>query len=698
MAARPFAFDTEYDEWAERARIGHVRDEGEGERFEGQGWRVRRFYEGAPRARAAGRPRVDGGTTFHFQHAFVSKAAAVDGRQVRRGAEHAGRGAARQLYIEGVEPMRRQAVERDSEGRLSSFGSIGPVLVGEAAERPVSGGGWLAGARERGRFWEDVAAMERANGRVQCAIIEELPHEMSAAERRQCLKAFCEEAFGARGLPYWAVVHVPDEGGDERNFHGHVVYHDRPGRRGADGGWEFDARKARALFPWGTEAPATRERRLARRAEGRGAGDPRVARELGEVRDWRERSARGEVEPDRSRQCEGIEWISGLRRRFAEVVTRHLEAAGHLEIRDGVVVRGRRYDPRSYVEMGIDRIPGDHLGPAQSSLERNGQATRGGMVMRSRLGVLQARREAEGATAASGAARELLAWAEAMPVRRDADAPRDAKKDARSDAYIDVKKKVNRRHKDGDGGTLDAGYDGIVMRLAVLSESIVGSGVTAGRDGARIRLDQASRLLLEGELERCWRGEEDRLVDEAVLAALEGPSEIEKRMGGRVPPLPEARAEALALLQAQGLDRVAADRLKVLVGGRLRRGEGVGTGLVSRPALEAVGRWVAAEERDARQGAAAGEPGKWAIERMAEVARSSGLLSAGWREARADRADRALEAVRLIEEMAGAGSVRAVPATTRIRLRDLVELEPAWATGIGRVLQGEKRETRGHER
>ncbi|UTW50183.1 MobA/MobL family protein [bacterium SCSIO 12827] len=54
-----------------------------------------------------------------------------------------------------------------------------------------------------------------------------------------------------------------------------------------------------------------------------------------------------------------------LRQRFADAVNAELEAAG----------MRRRYDPRSYEKMGIDKQPGVHLGVSAAALERKGVVT-----------------------------------------------------------------------------------------------------------------------------------------------------------------------------------------------------------------------------------------------------------------------------------------------------------------------------------
>lgn len=311
---------------------------------------------GSIRSFRRGRVRIAGRQTFHLRRGSVNRAGGKErgkgGRAGDRVWAEPGRAVQRQAYIEGREPKRPEAVE-------ASFGTLGET--------------W----EERKAFWEEAGRRERRGGRVAQTLIAELPHQLTPAQRAAALRDFCERALGAQNLPYWAVVHRPDPHGDERNFHAHVLFYDRPGERGPDGRWRFRG-KARERYPWGTEAPGSREKRLRRRlaeceAAGRHAQAARFRRELDELEAWRREGGRPEPGPDVHRKG----WLREMRSLYAEVVNGHLERAG-IEV-DGHALR---YDPRSYREMGVDRVPGRHLGPAASSLERKGVVTVPGLADR----------------------------------------------------------------------------------------------------------------------------------------------------------------------------------------------------------------------------------------------------------------------------------------------------------------------------
>ena len=163
----------------------------------------------------------------------------------------AGSAAAHQRYIE-----RDRAAARDEEGGMEREPEGGMEREGEGGmERGPEGAVYSRGTigddiDERAAFWHAVEGRERADGLVQCRIVAEVPHELSKPAQRAAMENFMT-VFAERGLPAHAVVHRPDAerrpegGGDARNVHAHVVYHDRPCVRDGPGSWTFAARKDR---------------------------------------------------------------------------------------------------------------------------------------------------------------------------------------------------------------------------------------------------------------------------------------------------------------------------------------------------------------------------------------------------------------------------------------------------------------------
>lgn len=98
--------------------------------------------------------------------------------------------------------------------------------------------------------WRMLEAVEegyRANAKVQYRVVLNLPHELSAGQRRSFVYEFCERTFGRLGLPYAAALHVPDELSDQRNVHAHIVFSTRPCERTASYQWDFAEEKVNGL-------------------------------------------------------------------------------------------------------------------------------------------------------------------------------------------------------------------------------------------------------------------------------------------------------------------------------------------------------------------------------------------------------------------------------------------------------------------
>lgn len=180
--------------------------------------------------------------------------------------------------------------------------------------------------------WDDKKPfadfVDGRGGRVQYRIIGELPYDLTVQERSSILREFSKE-FEDRKLPYVAVMHEPDHTNDDRNWHFHLIYYDRPISKMPDGRWDF------------TVSEEYVDKKYNRRIR------------------WPHRQNKlDEVSRDKN-------WIPKLRKRLAEITNDHLERA-HVD---------RRLDPRTYSEMGIHRNPQEHLGTRHAALEAMGTAT-----------------------------------------------------------------------------------------------------------------------------------------------------------------------------------------------------------------------------------------------------------------------------------------------------------------------------------
>jgi hypothetical protein len=245
---------------------------------------------------------------FHFKHSSVSRGRSNTAKSIY-GETTADR---HQDYID-----RPSAQERDPETGLPlAFGTIGE------------------GRTARRNFWREVEEVERANGRVQCRLIFNLPGELDGAGRQALVRDFCEEAFAARNLPYWVAFHVPagsDQEKAEDNHHCHAVYYERQARRLESGEWDFAV----------AETYRT------------GSGNKRVRRPLKQNK-----------HPDTNDRS----WIGNLRHLFAAVANHHLRLHGHEP----------KYDARSYKARGLNKKPSRHLSLHTMAVEKRGVDTMGG--------------------------------------------------------------------------------------------------------------------------------------------------------------------------------------------------------------------------------------------------------------------------------------------------------------------------------
>ncbi len=257
---------------------------------------------------AGTRPASDRGVTFHFKHTFISK-----GNSVSSGIRDQTSAPSHQSYMERRGAAESIADASTGQDRLVSFGNIGD------------------NKNVRSDFWRKVERSEGRRARVQSRLIVELPHEISPAAREQIAREFCKE-LSDRSFPFWCVIHAPGPNNDERNFHMHIAYYDRPSRLMSDGRWDFEIVEERRY--------ANRSRRL--------------------VRPFRQ---------NKDRDAQGSKWIRHLRATYAEVANNELERHAS----------EKRYDPRPYRESGISKQPTVHLGNKAFAAETKGLDTRVGL-------------------------------------------------------------------------------------------------------------------------------------------------------------------------------------------------------------------------------------------------------------------------------------------------------------------------------
>ena len=175
-----------------------------------------------PAVRSSRPRRSDGRQSFVFNHRTVSKRRWLSAKQSRSGAPK----------LVGVGPgttkrfatyVRRDSAVEEHDGEPSVVGS-------KVAFHPG--------------LWDAIEARERRDGRIQSRIVAELPfeREIGPEGRRRILERLGED-FDALGLPWMGAVHRPDAHSDQRNYHLHLIYHDRPAYEQPDGSLRFLAIK-----------------------------------------------------------------------------------------------------------------------------------------------------------------------------------------------------------------------------------------------------------------------------------------------------------------------------------------------------------------------------------------------------------------------------------------------------------------------
>lgn len=118
------------------------------------------------------------------------------------------------------------------------------ILPDEAAETYLTNQGHTID--EVAAAWdalEEVETADRANAKLQYRIIANLPHELAASDREKLVAKFCKRHFVRNGLPFVAAIHRPDPDGDERNYHMHIIYSNRPMERQGSHEWSIATEK-----------------------------------------------------------------------------------------------------------------------------------------------------------------------------------------------------------------------------------------------------------------------------------------------------------------------------------------------------------------------------------------------------------------------------------------------------------------------
>lgn len=77
---------------------------------------------------------------------------------------------------------------------------------------------------DRHTLWNAVEASERRDdAQVAREVQISLPHELTFEQRHELVREFVQKAFVDRGMIADVAMHLPDDDGDDRNFHAHIM-------------------------------------------------------------------------------------------------------------------------------------------------------------------------------------------------------------------------------------------------------------------------------------------------------------------------------------------------------------------------------------------------------------------------------------------------------------------------------------------
>ncbi|MCB0104501.1 MAG: MobA/MobL family protein, partial [Caldilineaceae bacterium] len=84
-------------------------------------------------------------------------------------------------------------------------------------------------ATDRAKLWNAVEQAEkRKDAQLAREVEVSLPHELSHEQRRDLLANFAKDRFVAKGMIADISYHAPGKGGDDRNYHAHILLTLRP--------------------------------------------------------------------------------------------------------------------------------------------------------------------------------------------------------------------------------------------------------------------------------------------------------------------------------------------------------------------------------------------------------------------------------------------------------------------------------------
>ncbi|EDL49714.1 MobA/MobL family protein [Erythrobacter sp. SD-21] len=210
---------------------------------------------------------------------------------------------------------------------------------------------------------------------TQRRLVFELPTGMPLAAIERITRSLAKE-FSDRDLPFVLVVHKPDETNDDRNWHVHLDYHHRPMRRFDPAKYQLDP----VPPPKKVTAPDNKEINKGEKAYAKyclalkalanpdpswtGKWDSEIEYEY-RTPSGRKKKAFPFIQDTHPVFREDGKWLKTLRSKYADIINAEL-------VRENLP---DRFDPRSFEDRNIDKIPDAHLNTSKTRCERTGRPT-----------------------------------------------------------------------------------------------------------------------------------------------------------------------------------------------------------------------------------------------------------------------------------------------------------------------------------
>jgi hypothetical protein len=201
-------------------------------------------------------------------------------------------------------------------------------------------------------------------GHIQNRIVGELPHDVNQGARVRILRGFADW-FEERKLPYVAVMHAPDYQNNDKNWHFHLAYYERPCAPFTGNRDDYlDINRC----PNNVRDLGIFEKKLKAFAKGeldQFVGQLDFTVPVTHKTKCSHTRTSYPFKQDKDRDCNHRDFPLMLRKRLASITNDELQRAG----------LSRRVDPRCYAEMGINKDADEHLGNKSAQLEISGIPT-----------------------------------------------------------------------------------------------------------------------------------------------------------------------------------------------------------------------------------------------------------------------------------------------------------------------------------